>query len=145
MPQILDGSVRILSDAGLGMAIFSLGGLVLDHSLIFVCFFLIWKIKTLSIIGIPEPLKLLSASIQLICSWHFPPLKIALKNLRIAKSTINRQFVISYKILKCIACTCIGSYGYSCHNRQSKVLLYPRAVNKNILTWYKIPLHIIFH
>jgi len=41
MPQILDGSVKILSDAGLGMAIFSLGGLVLDHSLIFVWFFLI--------------------------------------------------------------------------------------------------------
>jgi hypothetical protein len=40
MPQILEGSITILSDAGLGMAMLSLGELLLDHSLISLsCFF----------------------------------------------------------------------------------------------------------
>jgi len=40
MPNILEGSITILSDAGLGMAMFSLGELVLDYSLISLFFIL---------------------------------------------------------------------------------------------------------
>jgi len=40
MPKILEGSIMILSDAGLGMAMFSLGELVLDYSLISLFFIL---------------------------------------------------------------------------------------------------------
>ena len=40
MPNILEGSITILSDAGLGMAMFSLGELVLDCNLISLFFIL---------------------------------------------------------------------------------------------------------
>ena len=40
MPKILEGSITILSDVGLGMAMFSLGELVLDYSLISLFFIL---------------------------------------------------------------------------------------------------------